>query len=106
MCFRLIVPLSDVSSFVLKQVIDLFYNGQIMVGAEVKPHIVKALHLLKVKNIVIQKPEQQQPSTPTNNGEKSYNRILFNEFELKKTKNHRNLLTEAFPHEEIANLNF
>ncbi|XP_055299898.1 uncharacterized protein LOC129567258 [Sitodiplosis mosellana] len=61
------VPLSEVSSFVLKQVIDMFYNGQIMVGAEVKPHIVKALQLLKVTNVVVQNPDQQQAPKPLNN---------------------------------------
>lgn len=65
--FFWIVPLSEVSSFVLKHVIDLFYNGQIMVGAEVKPHIMKALNFLKVANCVIQIPGQEKaPETPKN----------------------------------------
>lgn len=52
----------------LKQVIDLFYNGQIMIGAEVKPHIVKALQMLKVTNVAIQNLAQQQPTAPSANG--------------------------------------
>ncbi|XP_031639277.1 uncharacterized protein LOC116351327 [Contarinia nasturtii] len=54
------VPLSDISSFVLKQVIDLFYNGQIMIGAEVKPHMIKALAFLKVNDVWIRSPEPEE----------------------------------------------
>lgn len=63
------MPLSDVSSFVLKQVVDMFYNGQIMVGVEMKPHIVKALQLLKVGNVTITLPGQQEAPNGPNNGE-------------------------------------
>lgn len=48
--------MTEISSFVLKQVIDMFYNGHVMVGTEVKPHIIKALEMLKVMNIVVQTP--------------------------------------------------
>lgn len=65
------VPLQECSTFVLQQVIDLFYNGHIMVGAEVKPRVVKALQFLKVDDIVVQNAATQQNTTPDENGWKS-----------------------------------
>lgn len=59
-CFSLsktVVPLSGISSFVLKQVIDMLYNGCIMVGVEVKSHIIKAIGILKIENVQVQNPE-------------------------------------------------
>lgn len=41
----------------LKQVVNMFYNGHVMVGDEVKPHIVNALIMLKVDNVCIVTPE-------------------------------------------------
>lgn len=59
------VPLQDLSTFVLRLVVDLIYNGQIMVGAEVMPHIRSALRTLKIKDVFVQSPSDQQTSTTT-----------------------------------------
>lgn len=37
----------------LKKVVDLFYNGQITIGTELKPQIINALIFLKVKDVEI-----------------------------------------------------
>lgn len=71
--FSISVPLQECSSFVLQQVIDLFYNGHVMVGAEVKPRIFKALQFLKVDGIVVQNAAPQQNSTPNEDIDKSLN---------------------------------
>ncbi|XP_031639298.1 dual specificity protein kinase splA-like [Contarinia nasturtii] len=61
------ILLSDISSHVLKQVIDLFYNGQIVISGEVKPYMIKALVFLKVPDVLIQPAKTQQPTAPSNN---------------------------------------
>lgn len=43
----------------LKHVIDLFYNAQIIISAEVKPRLVNALTFLKVAGIVFLNPDKQ-----------------------------------------------
>lgn len=65
---RLSVPLPEFSTFVLQQVIDLFYYGKIMVGAEVKPRIEKALNFLKVDEVVVRKADTQPNSTSNTEG--------------------------------------
>lgn len=67
-----LVPLPEYSTFVLQQVVDLFYNGQIMVGAEVKPRIQKALQFLKVGDVLIQNAAAQPNSTSNSKGMKFY----------------------------------
>lgn len=84
----MIVPLSEISLFVLKSVIELFYNGHVMIGDEVKPHIVKALTMLKVGNVVISTPEKHaeqlaQMAAPKTNS-KNMNAICLNVFQSKE----------------------
>lgn len=58
----------------LKQVIDLFYNGQVMIGVEVKPQMLNALRFLKVDNAQIASLDPQPPTEPpSNNSEQLYN---------------------------------
>ena len=57
------VPLPEFSSFILRHVVDLIYNGQIMVGAEVKPRIEAALEKLKINGVIATNPADQQKST-------------------------------------------
>lgn len=45
--------------------VELIYNGQLMVAAEVKPRIEAALVKLKIKDVVFTNPAAQQTSTPT-----------------------------------------
>lgn len=59
------VPLPEFSTFVLRHVVDLIYNGQIMVAAEVKPRIEAALYQLKIKGVIATNPADQQTSTTT-----------------------------------------
>lgn len=59
------VPLPEFSTFVLRHVVELIYNGQLMVAAEVKPRIEAALVKLKIKDVVFTNPAEQQTPTPT-----------------------------------------
>lgn len=56
----ILVPLPEFSKFVLQHVVDLFYKGHIMVGAEVKPRIENVLKYLKVSKVTIQTQAQHQ----------------------------------------------
>lgn len=56
------VPLPEFSTFVLRHVVDLVYNGQIMVAAEVKPRIEAALEKMKIKGVIATTPAEQLAS--------------------------------------------
>lgn len=80
-----LVPLPDCSAFVLQQVIDLFYKGQIMVAAEVKPRIENALRFLQVADIVVQNAATPQNSSTDDNGKRFYE-FSFNGLEFETVR--------------------
>lgn len=58
------VSLPNISSFVLRFVVDLIYNGEVMVGEEVKPRIGEALNQLKIAGVKIKNPDDKETPPP------------------------------------------
>lgn len=48
----------------LRFVVDLIYNGEVMVGEEVKPRIGEALNQLKIAGVKIKNPDDKEAPPP------------------------------------------